>query len=132
MLVGSVRALVEEHVREGRTLEFKQELPGGSDDAKREFLADASSFANAGAADLIYRIRDEDGVARPSIAELSQQRRGDAPAGGADRRRRVEDDPAGERAGGRGPAQHEPVACSRRDGLAESEPDHPAPVRELR
>jgi hypothetical protein len=55
--------LVESGVREGRRIEFKAALPGGGDDAKREFLADVSSFANAGGGDLIFGIRDEEGIA---------------------------------------------------------------------
>ena len=33
-------SLVAEAVAEGKTLEYKRELPGGKDDDKREFLAD--------------------------------------------------------------------------------------------
>lgn len=51
-----IDALVTNSVAEGRTIEYKQQLPGGTDDEKREFLADVSSFANAGGGDLIYGI----------------------------------------------------------------------------
>jgi hypothetical protein len=54
-----VEALVINAVSEGRTIEYKERLPGGADDDKREFLADASSFANAGGGDLIYGIREK-------------------------------------------------------------------------
>jgi hypothetical protein len=40
-------------VQEGKTLEYKRELPGGSDQDKREFLADVSSFANTEGGDII-------------------------------------------------------------------------------
>ena len=33
-----LQALVDAGLREGRQFEFKQQLPGGSDDDKREFL----------------------------------------------------------------------------------------------
>ena len=42
-------------VREGRQLEYKETLPGNSDDDKREFLGDVTSFANAAGGDLIPR-----------------------------------------------------------------------------
>src|SRR5262249_10770134 len=56
-------SLRENEVTEGRMIEFKAELPGGTDTEKLEFLADASSFPNAAGGDLIFGIRDEDGVA---------------------------------------------------------------------
>ncbi len=46
-------------VREGRSIEYKERLPQGSDEDTREFLADASSFANANGGDLIYGVRPE-------------------------------------------------------------------------
>lgn len=63
-----LRQLVEDGAREGRTLEFKQELPGGTDEAKREFLQDVSSFANAGGGDLIYGSREREGIAAELVA----------------------------------------------------------------
>lgn len=51
-----VEALVTNAVAEGRTIEYKQQLPSASDEDKREFLADVSSFANAGGGDLLYGI----------------------------------------------------------------------------
>src|SRR6185295_5139153 len=54
-----IEALVTNAVSEGRTIEYKEQLPGGSDDDRREFLADASSFANAAGGDLIYGIREK-------------------------------------------------------------------------
>ena len=44
---------------ERRTLEYKQELPLESDEAKREFLSDIASFANSGGGDILYGIVDE-------------------------------------------------------------------------
>jgi hypothetical protein len=51
-------SLVHNAVGESRTLEYKEQLPGGSDEDKREFLADVSSFANASGGDLIYGVRE--------------------------------------------------------------------------
>ncbi len=42
-----LHALIENSISEGKTIEYKQELPNNSDSAKKEFLADVSSFANA-------------------------------------------------------------------------------------
>jgi hypothetical protein len=50
--------LVTNAVREGRQLEYKEQLPGGTDDDKREFLSDVTSFANAAGGDMIYGLRD--------------------------------------------------------------------------
>jgi hypothetical protein len=62
-----IDALVQNQVREGRTNEYKLVLPGNSDDEKREFLADISSFANAGGGDLLYGIRADDGVPQEAV-----------------------------------------------------------------
>lgn len=51
-------ALETDCVRESRQLEYKEALPGISDEDKREFLADVSSFANAAGGDLIFGIRE--------------------------------------------------------------------------
>lgn len=61
-----IEALVSDEEPENRNLDYKQELPGGSDGDKKEFLADVSSFANAAGGYLIYGIsekRDKDGKA---------------------------------------------------------------------
>jgi len=39
-------APITEGVAEGRSIDYKRELPGNSDGDKKEFLADASSFSN--------------------------------------------------------------------------------------
>lgn len=51
--------LVENRVAESRTLEYKQSLPGGSDDERREFLADVSAFANTIGGDILYGVVEE-------------------------------------------------------------------------
>lgn len=59
-----IEALVANEVSEGRTLEYKQSLPGGNDDARKEFLADVSSFANAVGGHILFGVteqRDSDG-----------------------------------------------------------------------
>lgn len=57
-----IQALKETGVQEGQTLEFKRELPGTRDEDKREFLADASSFANTEGGDMIYGVAEEQGI----------------------------------------------------------------------
>jgi len=37
-----IQSLIGSDIREGRTLDYKQELPGETGDEKREFLADVS------------------------------------------------------------------------------------------
>ena len=64
-----IDGLVTNQVKEGRTTEYKQELPSGRDADKKEFLADVSSFANAAGGDLVYGVvekRDFHGTRRPS------------------------------------------------------------------
>jgi hypothetical protein len=54
-----IDALVAARTSERRTLDYKELLPGTSDEEKREFLYDASSFANAAGGDLIFGVRDQ-------------------------------------------------------------------------
>jgi len=51
--------LISGEVREGRTLEYKETLPGSSDGDKTEFMADVSSFANAAGGHILYGIREK-------------------------------------------------------------------------
>jgi Putative DNA-binding domain len=53
-----VEALVADRVRESKTLEYKQELPGSSDKQKKEFLADVSSFSNASGGDVLFGVKE--------------------------------------------------------------------------
>ncbi len=62
-----IEFLIENKVREGKTIEYKGTLPGNSDKDKREFLADVSAFANAGGGDLIYGIIENDGIPKEAI-----------------------------------------------------------------
>jgi len=54
-----IDSLVQSKTAERRTLEYKAELPLGTDDAKREFLSDVVSFANSGGGDILYGVVDE-------------------------------------------------------------------------
>ena len=55
--------LVEEGVPEGRHIDYKQELPAKNDLAKYEFRKDLISFANGGGGDIIFGMKEDDGVA---------------------------------------------------------------------
>jgi hypothetical protein len=59
-----VSELISNAVREGRTLEYKEKLPGNSDGEKTEFLADVSSFANAAGGYILYGIREKRDAAK--------------------------------------------------------------------
>lgn len=54
-----IDALIYNGVAESRTLEYKEKLSGNSDEDKKEFLADISSFANTSGGDIIYGIQEQ-------------------------------------------------------------------------
>lgn len=55
-------ALITSGVTEGRTIDYKRDLPGNADADKKEFLADVSSFANTVGGDLVFGIDEDQGV----------------------------------------------------------------------
>lgn len=57
-----LKALIETGTPELKTLEYKQALPGGGDDERKEFLADVASFANSSGGHLIYGMRANTGI----------------------------------------------------------------------
>ena len=54
-----IEHLIANQVVESKQLEYKRELPARSDGAKKEFLADVSSFANASGGDIIFGLQAE-------------------------------------------------------------------------
>ena len=58
-----IAELLKHGVREGRSLDFKRDLPGNADREKRDFLADVTAFANTAGGDLVFGIAEDDGVA---------------------------------------------------------------------
>ena len=54
-----IEALILNEVAESRTLEYKEKLPGNSDDEKKEFLKDVSAFANTSGGDILYGISEQ-------------------------------------------------------------------------
>lgn len=57
-----LQGLIDNSVREGRRIDYKESV-GRNDEAKREFLADVSSFANAAGGDLLIGVAESSGVA---------------------------------------------------------------------
>jgi hypothetical protein len=55
-------SLVYNAVLEKKTLEYKQEFSGNGDQDRKEFLKDITSFANSSGGDIIYGIKEENGV----------------------------------------------------------------------
>jgi hypothetical protein len=64
--------LIVNQVAEGKTIDYKLTLPGNSDDDKKEFLADVSSFANTAGGHLIFGMEETQGIASnlPGISGL--------------------------------------------------------------
>jgi len=57
-----IDSLLENEHAESRTIEYKLLLHGNSDKDKKEFLADVSSFANASGGEILYGIKEENGM----------------------------------------------------------------------
>ena len=57
-----LQGLVTNSVAEGKTIDYKNVLPGNSDSDKKEFLADVSSFANSAGGDLIFGVNETHGL----------------------------------------------------------------------
>lgn len=57
-----LETLLANIIPEGKTIDYKEVLPGNSDSDRKEFLADVSSFANTAGGDLIFGIEEKQGV----------------------------------------------------------------------
>lgn len=57
--------LIDEGIIEEKKLEYKSELPGNTEEAKKKFLATVSSFANASGGDIIYGIIENRDTGKP-------------------------------------------------------------------
>ena len=54
--------LIEAKVPEGKTIDYKRELPGTPDSARKDFLADLCSFANTAGGHLVYGMEEAQGI----------------------------------------------------------------------
>jgi hypothetical protein len=54
-----IESFISNEVRENLTLEYKEALPGGGREERKEFLADVSAFANAAGGDIIFGVREK-------------------------------------------------------------------------
>jgi len=68
----ALQRLIDGQVPEGKTIDYKQELPGQKDGEKKEFLADLCSFANAVGGHILYGMKETDGIAS-SLPGLSAE-----------------------------------------------------------
>ena len=68
--VETLRVLVADRVGEGKTLEYKREIPRGGDRERVRFLKAVSAFANTAGGDLLLGVEAVDGVATalPGVA----------------------------------------------------------------
>ncbi|MGL4334605.1 MAG: AlbA family DNA-binding domain-containing protein, partial [Lactococcus garvieae] len=57
-----IQALLDNEIPEGKTIDYKEALHSNSDNDKKEFLYDISSFANASGGHLIFGIKENGGV----------------------------------------------------------------------
>lgn len=55
-------ALIENQVLEGKSLEYKRDIPGTTDGDKIKFLRSVSSFANTEGGDLLYGVEADNGT----------------------------------------------------------------------
>jgi|CXWL01.1.fsa_nt_gi hypothetical protein len=62
-----LQRFVEDREQEGKTIEFKLELPGNGYEEHKKFLAAITSFANTVGGDLIYGVQAPNGIAEKII-----------------------------------------------------------------
>lgn len=56
-----LQGLIDNDIRESKTIEYKRDLPGNSDGDKNSFLSAVSSLANTEGGDLIYGVEAKEG-----------------------------------------------------------------------
>jgi Putative DNA-binding domain len=54
--------LISNQVPEGKTIDYKRELPGPRESDRDEFLADLTSFANTSGGHIVYGVEDDGGI----------------------------------------------------------------------
>src|ERR1700677_3461353 len=71
MAFTDLKALVAAEVREGKTMEYKQQVSIENDTVRREFGGTVASFANASGGDIVYGIKAENGVPKDIVPLLN-------------------------------------------------------------
>ncbi|MBX7123171.1 MAG: ATP-binding protein [Opitutaceae bacterium] len=61
--VGDLSRLVADAIGESKTLEYKEQFVVSTEDQKREFLSDVTALANTDGGDLVFGMKESDGVA---------------------------------------------------------------------
>lgn len=62
LTLDTVKRLIENKVQEGKIIDYKESLSVITNDDKKEFLADLASFANGDGGNLIYGVKEVDGI----------------------------------------------------------------------
>jgi hypothetical protein len=62
-----LQRLVPDEVSESKHLDYKRDLCLATDEQKREFLSDVTALANTDGGDLLYGMREEDGIAKELV-----------------------------------------------------------------
>jgi predicted HTH transcriptional regulator len=71
IIAGHLQGLIDASAPEAVTIEYKRESYGSNDDARAEFLADISSFANTRGGDLILGMQADKDSAPISLLPLA-------------------------------------------------------------
>jgi hypothetical protein len=76
LMTADIHALIAHQVPEGKTLDYKRDHSVATDQNKREFLADVSSFANTAGGHLILGVDESGGLptAAPGIEVLDEDK----------------------------------------------------------
>lgn len=61
-----IEGLVSSGVPESRTLDYKDKLPSGKNDDRKEFLADVSAMANASGGDIVFGVAERREEGKPT------------------------------------------------------------------
>ena len=62
VVYSDIEGIISSELREGKTVDYKRDLPGNSENEKKEFLYDVASFANTVGGDLIIGLEEENGL----------------------------------------------------------------------
>jgi len=66
-------SLISNAVLEKKTLDYKERFSGNGESDKKEFLKDVTSFANSSGGDIIYGIKEENGVPVELVGILNEE-----------------------------------------------------------